>query len=205
MYLNLGTGKNKIIDKVNGTNILLYGHVGKRYFERLGALQRITNSINLKYCRIINRAVKTIKDNYDVCITKDGEPVRNTIDCKVKVRCEGKIFDLEVAVLIKSSVVEWFNRMPKKVAKDYKEYVENGEMKIGDVIIAIETISVTIKEEHEETINFTRMNKIGEIIVPNYTSNVTRYELEEIVENIIDVQSMRTEFVYYFIYNEILA
>lgn len=205
MYLNLGTGKNKIIDKVNGTNILLYGHVGKRYFDRLGALQKITNTNNIKYCAIINKAVKAIKDNYDECITKDGKPVRNTIDCKVKVRCEGRVFDIEVAVLIKSTVVEWHKRMPKKVAKDYKEYVENGEMKIGDVVIAIETISVTIKEEREETINFTRMNKMGEINVPKHITNVTRHELEDIVKNIINVPTMRTDDVYYFINNKVLV
>ena len=199
MYLNLGTGKNKIIDKVNGTNILLYGHVGQRYFERLEALQRITETNNLKYNRIINKAVEAIKDNYDKCITKDGKPVRNTIDCKVKVRCEGVVFDVEVAVLIKSTVVEWNNRMPKQVAKDYKEYVDNGELKLGDKVIAIETLAVTIKEEHEETINFTLMNIIGEIKVPNFITNVTRYELFQIVKNIINVPTMRTEAVYDFI------
>ena len=205
MYLNLGTGKNKIIDKINGTNILLYGHVGQRYFERLGALQKITKTNNLRYNKIIDKAVQAIKDNYDVCITKDGKPVRNTVDCKVKVRCEGKVFDVEVAVLIKSTKVEWHNRMPKEVAKDYKEYVNNGELNIGDVVIAIETIAVTIKEEHEETINFTLMNKIDEIKVPRFITNVQRYELNLIVKNIINVPTMRTEFVYNFINNKVFA
>lgn len=205
MYLNLGTGKNKIIRKINGTNILLYGHVGQRYFERLGALQRITKTNNLKYHKIIDRAVQAIEDNYDKCITKDGRPVRNTIDCKVKVRCEGVVFDVEVAVLIKSTKVEWHNKMPKQVAKDYKEYVANGELNIGDVVIAIETLAVTIKEEHEETINFTLMNKLGEINVPKYVTNITRYELGLIVRNIINVPTMRTEFVYNFVNNKVLA
>lgn len=205
MYLNLGTGKNKIIRKINGTNILLYGHVGQRYFERLGALQRITKTNNLKYHKIIDRAVQAIEDNYDKCITKDGRPVRNTIDCKVKVRCEGVVFDVEVAVLIKSTKVEWHNKMPKQVAKDYKEYVANGELNIGDVVIAIETLAVTIKEEHEETINFTLMNKLGEINVPKYVTNITRYELGLIVRNIINVLTMRTEFVYNFVNNKVLA
>ena len=205
MYLNLGTGKNKIIRKINGTNILLYGHVGQRYFERLGALQRITKTNNLKYHKIIDRAVQAIEDNYDKCITKDGRPVRNTIDCKVKVRCEGVVFDVEVAVLIKSTKVEWHNKMPKQVAKDYKEYVANGELNIGDVVIAIETLAVTIKEEHEETINFTLMNKLGEINVPKYVTNITRYELGIIVRNIINVPTMRTEFVYNFVNNKVLA
>lgn len=205
MYLNLGTGKNKIIGKINGTNILLYGHVGQRYFERLGALQKITKTNNLKYYKIINRAVQAIEENYDKCITKDGKPVRNTIDCKVKVRCEGVVFDVEVAVLIKSTKVEWYKQMPKQVANDYKEYVANGELNIGDVVIAIETLAVTIKEEHEETINFTLMNKIGDIIVPKYINNVVRYELELIVRNIINVPTMRTEFVYNFVNNKVLA
>lgn len=205
MYLNLGTGKNKIIRKINGTNILLYGHVGQRYFERLGALQRITKTNNLKYHKIIDRAVQAIEDNYDKCITKDGRPVRNTIDCKVKVRCEGVVFDVEVAVLIKSTKVEWHNKMPKQVAKDYKEYVANGELNIGDVVIAIETLAVTIKEEHEETINFTLMNKLGEINVPKYVTNIARYELGLIVRNIINVLTMRTEFVYNFVNNKVLA
>ena len=205
MYLNLGTGKNKIIRKINGTNILLYGHVGQRYFERLGALQRITKTNNLKYHKIIDRAVQAIEDNYDKCITKDGRPVRNTIDCKVKVRCEGVVFDVEVAVLIKSTKVEWHNKMPKQVAKDYKEYVANGELNIGDVVIAIETLAVTIKEEHEETINFTLMNKLGEINVPKYVTNITRYELGLIVRNIINVPTMRTEFVYNFVNNKVLV
>lgn len=205
MYLNLGTGKNKIIRKINGTNILLYGHVGQRYFERLGALQKITKTNNLKYHKIIDRAVQAIEENYDKCITKDGKPVRNTIDCKVKVRCEGVVFDVEVAVLIKSTKVEWHNKMPKQVAKDYKEYVANGELNIGDVVIAIETLAVTIKEEHEETINFTLMNKLGEINVPKYVTNIARYELGLIVRNIINVPTMRTEFVYNFVNNKILA
>ena len=205
MYLNLGTGKNKIIRKINGTNILLYGHVGQRYFERLAALQKITKTNNLKYHKLVDRAVQAIEENYDKCITKDGKPVRNKIDCKVKVRCEGKIFDVEVAVLVKSTKVEWHNRMPKEVVKDYKEYVANGELKLGDVVIAIETLAVTIKEEKEECINFTLMNKIGDIVVPKYVNNVARYELELIVRNIINVPTMRTEFVYDFVNNRVLA
>jgi hypothetical protein len=199
MYLNLGTGKNKIIDKINGTNILLYGHVGQRYFERLAATQRLTKINNLRFDKIINRTVQAIKDNYETCITKDGAPVRNTITCNVKVKCDNTIFDVEVAVLVKSTKVEWNNRMPKKVAKDYVEYVNNGELNIGDKVIAIETIAVTIKEEHEETINFTLMNIIGEIKVPQFITNVNQYELFQIVKNIINVPTMRTEFVYNFV------
>ena len=205
MYLNLGTGKNKIIDKINGTNILLYGHVGQRYFERLAATQRLTKINNLRFDKIINRTVQAIKDNYETCITKDGAPVRNTITCNVKVKCDNTIFDVEVAVLVKSTKVEWNNRMPKKVAKDYVEYVNNGELNIGDKVIAIETIAVTIKEEHEETINFTLMNIIGEIKVPQFITNVNQYELFQIVKNIINVPTMRTEFVYNFVNNKVLA
>jgi hypothetical protein len=89
--------------------------------------------------------------------------------------------------------------MPKKVAKDYVEYVNNGELNIGDKVIAIETIAVTIKEEHEETIIFTLMNIIGEIKVPQFITNVNQYELFQIVKNIINVPTMRTEFVYNFV------
>ena len=206
MYLNLGTGKNKIIRKINGTNILLYGHVGQRYFERLAALQKITKTNNLKYHKLVDRAVQAIEENYDKCITKDGKPVFCIErDITYKVRCEGKIFDVEVAVLVKSTKVEWHNRIPKEVAKDYKEYVANGELKLGDVVIAIETLAVTIKEEKEECINFTLMNKIGDIVVPKYVNNVARYELELIVRNIINVPTMRTEFVYDFVNNIVLA
>ena len=205
MYINQGTGKNKIINKINGVNILLYGHVGQRYYERLSALYKITKIDNLKYHNLVDRAVQVIEENFNEYISKDGTPVKNKINCNVKVRCEGKIFDIEVALLIESSKVEWLYGTPKIVADEYIDYIAKGELRIDDMVIAIETLAVTIKMEHEDCINFTLMDKIGDIHVPKVIYNVARYELESIVKRIIKITTMRTEAVYDFIYNNVLA
>lgn len=203
MYLNMGTGKNKMIDKINGVNILLYGHVGQRYFERLGLLQKAVNCHALRYNAIIKQAVNAIDKHFDVCLCKDdGRPVRNKINCSIKLKCEGKLFIADVAVLIKSTIVEWRNDMPKVIASDYQEYVDNGELKIGDKVIAIETIAVTVRGEDEEDINFSLMNKIDEIKVPNYIKHVYKAEMYRMFKNIINIPSMRTDYVYDFLKRE---
>lgn len=199
MYLNLGTGKNKVIGKINGKNILLYGHVLDRYNERVRRLQKLTGINNLKYDAIIRKAVQAIEENYEACVTKDGKPVRNVIDCNVKVRCNNVVFDIEVAVLVKSTKVEWANWAPKEVAKDYVPYVENNEIKLGDIVIAIETIAATIKEEKERSINFSLMNKIEKIHVPKCIYNVNLKDLDYIVRYFINVPTMRSEYAYNFI------
>lgn len=199
MYLNLGSkgrSLNKVIGEVNGVSILQYGHVNERYFKRLSRVQKQTGINKIKFDNIIKYTKYSIVKNFDKCITKDGRPVRNVVYSTVDVKCGGKTFVVEIAVLVKSTKVEWSIHAPKVVAKDYVKYVEKGKLNIGDTVIAIETVAATVKCKGESRKSFTEMNIIDTIRTPKYTYKMSVNEFKYMTENIIHEITMRTDRAY---------
>lgn len=195
MYLNIGSnGKslNKIIGEVNGVKILQYGHVNERYFKRISRIQKQTGVNKIKFDNIIKYTKYSIVKNFDKCVTKDNTPVRNVVYSNLNIKCGGKTFIIEIAVLVKSTKVEWSDAAPKEVAKDYKKYVEQSKLNIGDTVVAIETIAATVKCKGEDRISFTEMNVIDTIRTPHYTHKMTVSQFKYITDNIIHEFSMRT-------------
>lgn len=196
MYLNIGSeGKtmNKIIGKVNGVNILQYGHLNNRYFNRISKMYKTTSINNLRYDRIIRIVKSIIKSNFNKCVTKNGRPLRNKIVCKFNVETCGQVFVIEVAILIKSTKVEWGKSYPKEIAKDYIEYVDNREINIGDTVIAIETIAASIRLEDEEDRTFTDINELEVIKLPIDYIQLSFKDFMYMVKPLLHVTTMRTE------------
>lgn len=196
MYLNIGSeGKsmNKIISNINGVSILQYGHVNSRYYNRISKMYETTTINNLRYDKMIKIVELIIKRNFKRCVTRNDRQIRNKIVAKFNVETCGQIFVIEVAILIKSTKVEWGESYPEEVAKDYVEYVNSGELNIGDTVISIETIAASIRLEDEEDQAFTNINKIGTIKLPVNHIQLPFEEFMYMVKPLLSVTTMRTE------------
>ena len=196
MYLNIGSeGKsmNKVIGNVNGVSILQYGHINTRYYDRISRMYETTNINNLRYDKMIKIAELIIKRNFNRCVTRDRRQIRNKIVSKFTVETCGQLFVIEVAILIKSTKVEWGESYPKEVAKDYIEYVNNGELNIDDTVISIETIAASIRLEDEDDQAFTKINKIGTIRLPIDHVELSFEDFMYMVDPLLRVSTMRTE------------
>lgn len=158
MYLNMGSEcgiKNRIVEQVNGTHILLYGHVYERYCERIQMIGDKLNIAELDYDYMMKEAITAIKDNYDKCITKDGKPVWKVLYGSFNLQCDRKNFTIEITALLKSTRVGWKSGRLQMLAEDYEQYVADGILKEGDTVIAVETTVLTIKAADEaKRINF---------------------------------------------------
>ena len=167
MYINYGTDceiLNRIIGQVNGTNILLYGHVYNQFRNRISKLQDIIKLKELNVDYLVEQAIKAIEENYDECITHDGIPVWKILHGTFYVCCDKNMFAVEIALLIKSRKVNWKPDLPKTVAEDYKEYIEKGIVAKGDVVIGMETFTVTIKSvDDNKRMNFTDFDVVREL------------------------------------------
>lgn len=187
---------NTIIGEVNGTCILQYAHVGKRYYDRVGRIQKVTGVEELKFHNIVKFTLKSIEKNYNKYITKNGRPVRNVIYTNFDVDCEGKKFNVEIAVLVKSTKVEWSDLNEHIIAEDYKEAVAEGKLKIGDIVIAIETIAATLKCKGERRVSFTEQTISDVIKLPNKEYIINKYDFKYMIYTLLNQRTMRTNKAY---------
>lgn len=198
MYLNMGSNErklNKIIGEVNGTCILQYAHVGKRYYDRVGRIEKVTGIEELKFHNIMKFTLKSIEKYYNRYITKNGRPVRNVIYVNFDVDCEGKKFNIEIAILVKSTKVTW-GVGEQVVAEDYKEAIAEGKLKIGDIVIAIETIAATLKCKGERRVSFTEQTISDVIKLPKREYTVNKYDFNYMVNKLLAQRAMRTNKAY---------
>ena len=125
MFINIGTDcnvKDRIIDNINGTNIVLFGHTSKQYKQRIDKLRRNFKIDKLDYNYLVNEALQAIRDNYNECLTKKGERVWKAAVGEFTVNCDKQLYKMEVSVLIKSAKVAWEKHYPQIPAEDYREY-----------------------------------------------------------------------------------
>ena len=124
MFINIGTDcnvKDRIIDNINGTNIVLFGHTSKQYKQRIDKLRRNFKIDKLDYKYLVNEALQAIRENYDECLSKKGERVWKPAVGEFTVNCDKYLYKMEVSVLIKSTKVTWEKHFPQVPAEDYKE------------------------------------------------------------------------------------
>lgn len=192
MYLNRGTDcevLNKIIGQVNGTNIVLFGHTFNQFRNRVAGLQSILNIKEISYDYLIKQTMKAIEYNYDECLTKCRKPVWKVLHGDFNICCDGKIFKIEISTLIKSSKINFDSKYERVVAEDYKEYVKQGIMRKGDIVIAIETLAFTIKHLSEtKRMNFTEYDVVRELKFEKKTyviqpEDITTVFPDEVVSN----------------------
>lgn len=199
MYLNMGSTErnmNKIIGEINGTPILQYAHVGKRYFNRVNRIQKTTKIEEIRFDKIIKHVMESIRKNYDKCVTKNGRAVRNIVYTNFDVSCNNKKFNIEIAVLIKSTKVTWGDSFLKVVAKDYEEAYNKRQLKIGDVVIAIETIAATLKCIGEKRVSFTDQTIIDTIDLPKREYEVNLNSFIYMIRGLVNTATMRTNNAY---------
>lgn len=183
MFINIGTDcnvKDRIIDNINGTNIVLFGHTSKQYKQRIDKLRRNFKIDKLDYNYLVNEALQAIRDNYDECLTKKGERVWKAAVGEFTVNCDKQLYKMEVSVLIKSTKVAWEKHYPKEPAEDYKEYYENGIIKINDKVITLETMVLTIRSANiKERQNFTEFDIVRKINLGKLKIKMTPQEFRK--------------------------
>lgn len=195
MFINIGTDcnvKDRIIDNINGTNIVLFGHTSKQYKQRIDKLRRNFKIDKLDYNYLVNEALQAIRDNYDECLTKKGERVWKAAVGEFTVNCDKQLYKMEVSVLIKSTKVAWEKHYPQVPAEDYREYFEKGIIKLNDKVITIETIVLTIRSANiKERQNFTEFDVIRKINLGKLKIKMTPQEFRKSFDNaIINCKSM---------------
>ena len=195
MFINIGTDcnvKDKLIDNINGTNIFLFGHTTKQYKQRIDKLRRNFKFDKLDYNHLVNEALQAIRDNYDECLTKNGERVWKCATAEFELNCDKQLYTIEVSVLIKSTKVAWEPNTPQELVDDYREYVESGIIKLGDKVITIETMVLTIRSaDVKERQNFSEFDIIRKIDVGLRKIKMTPQELKNTIStSIINSHSM---------------
>jgi hypothetical protein len=200
MFINVNNSnvRPKLLDQVNDTAIILYGHYGKRYDERVKRLQEVFDINNLRYRKVLLKTMDAIKDNYDKVITKDGNPVRTLVRDNVRVKVLSQIFDIEVNVLVKSTIVDWHDEYPLKVVEGYEDLLEKGIIKLGEPVICIETIISTVKcvddDEEYGLIDMENMEVIGSLNLSRFTCyKVDMEDFDYITEYLMDKRNGRTD------------
>lgn len=183
MFINIGTDcnvKDRIIDNINGTNIILFGHTIKQYKQRIDKLRRNFKIDKLDYKYLVNEALQAIRENYDDCLSKKGERVWKPAVGEFTVNCDKQLYKMEVSVLIKSTKVAWEKHYPQIPAEDYKEYFEKGIIKLDDKVITIETIVLTIRSANiKERQNFTEFDIVRKINLGKLKIKMTPQEFRK--------------------------
>lgn len=197
MFINIGTDcnvKDRLIDNINGTNIFLFGHTTKQYKQRIDKLRRNFKFDKLDYNHLVNEALQAIRDNYDECLTKNGERVWKSAIGEFEVNCDKQRYKMEVSVLIKSTRVAWEPNTPHILAEDYREYVESGIIKLGDKVITIETMVLTIRSaDVKERQNFTEFDIVRKINLGKTKIKMTPQEFRNTFDNSIICSYSMTE------------
>lgn len=202
MYLNVNNsnGKPQVFGKVNGVSVICFSHVGHRYDQRIKRLQEVTDCNNLKYIKIRSNVVKAIEANFNKVVTKNGKVVRNVLKDTIRVKCKGQRFEIDIQLLVKSSLVTWSFEHPLEVVKGYEELLANGDLKVGKPVITIETIIASLKCADEvQTNNFKDADKIGVIgnfRLPNFEYRLSVDEFLYMTKDMMKKHIERTERAY---------
>ena len=196
LHLNMGSTTdipNKIIGNVNGLNVVLFGHVETRHQERLTVLNKAGHEEVLSFDKLKDVCMDVFKSNFRTLIENIDEP--RAIRGNVKIKLKGIEAWAEIAIEVRATIVDWamitqdengedvyFN---KEVAPDYIDYVKEGKIKIGDRVLTIETIALSIKGKNEKNdkISFTKFRTIHELKFKQRFINVSVADFKEMFVN----------------------
>lgn len=188
MFLNYSTEENYLVGQVKGTgtNIMLYGHVSKRYPERLGRVQEVTKEKCLKYKKLLDKAIKITEEHYKECINPTDKKVRHVIRDEVHFECEdGKHFVIDLTMLVTGTVVGFHPDHPKVVEPQYKDLVNKRIIKVKDKILTFETLATTIRFEDEKLENFSHQPTVAYFGLPKKTYKATKKDILYMTEHMI--------------------
>ena len=210
MFLNVNNSnrKPKMMDQVNGTAILCLGHFGVRYDKRIKRMCEELNIRNLRYKKILLKTIDAIKDNYKDVITKNDEPVRTLVRDTIKINCLHQDFDVEINVLVKSSIVDFSNKYPQVIVDGYEELLEKGYIKLYEPVICIETVIATIKTVNDDSRygleNMDDMKVIGSLNLPPRVYKVSLDDFEYMCDELIYEENAGMTDEAYLIFDQLI-
>ena len=196
LYLNMGSTAetpNKIIGNVNGLDVILFGHVEERHGQRLNVLNEAAYEEVLSFDKLKEICMDVFRNNFKE-LTRDLD-VPKAIRGDIKIKLKGIEAWAEIAIEVRATVVDWSLGITdengedvffsKEVAKDYVDYVKEGKLKIGDRVLTIETIALSVKGKNEknEKVSFTRFDTIHELKFKQRFVNVTVPQFKEMFKN----------------------
>ena len=187
MFLNYSTSVNKKVDKTdNGTLIMLYGHIEERYNERLKRVAELTKMKHLTFDKFIRTSISLTKKNYDKCINKTSDKVRNVIRDEIHFNVNGHHVIIDLSLLVTGSVVKWDYKHPLVLDAQYKDLVKSGELKLHDNVLSFETMMTTVRFANEGLENFSRQPSIGDYNFPKKVYNINLQQLVYIIEPMLE-------------------
>lgn len=162
MFLDKANGVNEYVERleVNGPHLYVFGHAKEQHAERFAAIQNILNHKLLEWDNLKERCIELVKPRYNRCMNKvdaiveeERYAMRNIIRDEVYLECGDRLFIVDLGILVKGTDVV-FGEYPHKVLDQYKDLYNKGILKVGDKVVAIETINATIRLAHERNLNF---------------------------------------------------
>ena len=171
MYLNNRNSDREhvILNPVNGTQVIVYGHNRDQYDDRLKNFQELAQIESLIYDNLVEEAYKLIQERYDEIIYRDGidkDGRRNVMIANIDIECNGFTFNFEVQFLIKSSIAEYDHLCLGVPLPELENLINSGALREGDKVITIDTIVGILKKDANENRDFVQgaaVKKIKEI------------------------------------------
>jgi hypothetical protein len=163
MFLDRENGLNEYVGKVveGGAHLFVYGHAKEQYNDRFAAVKNILKHDLLEWDNLRQRCLDLVVPRYNRCMNdrnavdkEERKRMRNIIRDEVYLQCGDKLFIVDLGILVKGTEVEFYDRYNKNVLPQYKDLYNNKVLKLGDKVIAIETINATIRLEGEANLNF---------------------------------------------------
>ena len=186
MFLNYSTRINYIVGKVNDVYVMLYGHVEKRYQERLGRAYEVTNNDELQLDNILKSAIKITKDNYKTCLNPTPKKVRHAIRDEIHFMCEdGTHFIIDLSLLVTGTDITWHPDYPEKPERQYQNFVDKNLIAIGDKLLSFETLTTTIRTIDDNAINFNEQPTIAEFGLTKTMYPATKEDILYMTEHML--------------------
>lgn len=193
MFLDKANGVNEYVERIveNGPHLFVYGHAKEQHAERFAAIQNIIDNDLLKWDNLKERCIELVEPRYNRCVNKEDavdkeerKAMRNIIRDEIYLECGDRIFIVDLGILVKGTDVV-FGEYPHKVLDQYKDLYNKGILKVGDKVIAIETINATIRLHDEKNLNFGyhhTLCNLGMNLPKNKPIKVKKQDILDIVE-----------------------
>lgn len=189
MFLNYANCINDYIGRVkaNNAHLMIFGHAHERYETRFVPLQNVIHEELLNEEVMLDKCLDLIQRKYyKKCVNPNGvDKVRNVIRDEVHLMCERYHFIVDISILVDGTEVAFWNRKPMIILDQYKELCNNRILKLGDKVIAIETVNTTIRLHKERNLNFGNQPTLCELGLPKKVYNVEREDILAIAHQML--------------------
>lgn len=206
MFLDRENGLNEYVGRIdgNGPHLFVYGHAKEQRDERFARTQDILNHKLLEWDALVQRCIELVIPRYKRCMNdrnavnvEERKRMRNIIRDEVYLECGGKLFIVDLGILVKGTEVEFLDKYVKNVLPQYKNLYNKGILKLGDKVVAIETIMATIRLVNQDNRNFGNHHtlcNLGLNLPKNKPIKVTKKELVNIAKPMLKAEEEVPEY-----------